>query len=279
MKEAYKGSDIVRWLVIVADFIILNFVLFLAINWDKISVPIVFFHASKICYFVANVSLFLGELLFASIIHIRKIRFIQVLGRTFKLIFATILIFNLTMSYLLKGGYDLIKFSIYFAAATYICLILSRYAELNILKYYRSRGRNIKTVLFIGNDPAVIEMYNTLMEDPSAGYRVHGYYANEPIANAPKEFKWLGDMEHLNKVMAESINNTINGIPNNIEEVFCCLSHDFSNEIVRIMQFCDKNVIHFIICHANSENIACTWIHNSILGKVYLPIAVSLWRN
>ena len=52
-------------------------------------------------------------------------------------------------------------------------------------------------------------------------------------------------MEHLNKVMAESINNTINGIPNNIEEVFCCLSHDFSNEIVRIMQFCDKNVIHF----------------------------------
>ena len=83
------------------------------------------------------------------------------------------------------------------------------------------------------------------MEDPSAGYRVHGYYANEPIANAPKEFKWLGDMQHLNKVMAESINNTINGIPSNIEELFCCLSHDYSNEIVRIMQFCDKNVIHF----------------------------------
>lgn len=245
MKEAYKGSDLVRWLVIVADFIILNFVLFLAINWDKISVPIVFFHASKICYFVANVSLFLGELLFASIIHVRKVRFIQVLGRTFKLIFATILIFNITMSYLLKGGYDLIKFSIYFAVATYICLILSRYIELSILKYNRLRGRNIKIVLFIGNDPAVIEMYNTLMEDPSAGYRVHGYYANEPIANAPKEFKWLGDMQHLHKVMAESINNTINGIPSNIEELFCCLSHDYSNEIVRIMQFCDKNVIHF----------------------------------
>lgn len=51
MKEAYKGSDLVRWLVIVADFTVLNFVLFLAINWDKISVPIVFFHASKICFF------------------------------------------------------------------------------------------------------------------------------------------------------------------------------------------------------------------------------------
>ena len=71
MKEVYKSSDLVRRLVIVADFIILNFVLFLAINWDKISVPIVFFHASKICYFVANVSLFLWVLLFEPIIHIR----------------------------------------------------------------------------------------------------------------------------------------------------------------------------------------------------------------
>jgi putative colanic acid biosysnthesis UDP-glucose lipid carrier transferase len=65
------------------------------------------------------------------------------------------------------------------------------------------------------------------------------------VDNGREEFKWLGDMQHLNKVMAESINNTINGIPSNIEELFCCLSHDYSNEIVRIMQFCDKNVIHF----------------------------------
>ena len=245
MKEAYRGSDLVRWMVIVADFIILNIVLFIAIDWDKISVPIVFYHATKLCYFVANVSLFIGELLFSSIIHIRRVKIMQVTGRTFKLILTTMICFNLTMAYLLKGGYDLIKFSIFFAAATYICLILSRILELNVLKYFRSRGRNIKTVLFIGNDPAVLEMYNTLMEDSSAGYRVHGYYADEKITDAPKELKWLGNLHRLNEVMSESINNTINGIPSNIEEVFCCLSHDLSKEIVRVMQFCDKNVIHF----------------------------------
>lgn len=245
MKEAYRGSDLVRWMVIVADFIILNIVLFIAIDWDKISVPIVFYHATKLCYFVANVSLFIGELLFSSIIHIRRVKIMQVTGRTFKLILTTMICFNLTMAYLLKGGYDLIKFSIFFAAATYICLIFSRILELNVLKYFRSRGRNIKTVLFIGNDPAVLEMYNTLMEDSSAGYRVHGYYADEKITDAPKELKWLGNLHRLNEVMSESINNTINGIPSNIEEVFCCLSHDLSKEIVRVMQFCDKNVIHF----------------------------------
>lgn len=245
MKEAYRGSDLVRWMVIVADFIILNIVLFIAIDWDKISVPIVFYHATKLCYFVANVSLFIGELLFSSIIHIRRVKIMQVTGRTFKLILTTMICFNLTMAYLLKGGYDLIKFSIFFASATYICLIFSRILELNVLKYFRSRGRNIKTVLFIGNDPAVLEMYNTLMEDSSAGYRVHGYYADEKLTDAPKELKWLGNLHRLNEVMSESINNTINGIPSNIEEVFCCLSHDLSKEIVRVMQFCDKNVIHF----------------------------------
>ncbi len=245
MKEAYRGSDLVRWMVIVADFIILNIVLFIAIDWDKISVPIVFYHATKLCYFVANVSLFIGELLFSSIIHIRRVKIMQVTGRTFKLILTTMICFNLTMAYLLKGGYDLIKFSIFFATATYICLIFSRILELNVLKYFRSRGRNIKTVLFIGNDPAVLEMYNTLMEDSSAGYRVHGYYADEKLTDAPKELKWLGNLHRLNEVMSESINNTINGIPSNIEEVFCCLSHDLSKEIVRVMQFCDKNVIHF----------------------------------
>ena len=98
MKEAYRGSDLVRWMVIVADFIILNIVLFIAIDWDKISVPIVFYHATKLCYFVANVSLFIGELLFSSIIHIRRVKIMQVTGRTFKLILTTMICFNLTMA-------------------------------------------------------------------------------------------------------------------------------------------------------------------------------------
>ena len=40
------------------------------------------------------------------------------------------------------------------------------------------------------------------------------------------------------------MNDTINGAPSNIDEAFCCLSHK-SPEIINIMHFCDKNVIHF----------------------------------
>lgn len=245
MKEAYRGSELVRWMVTVADFIIFNAILFLAIDWGIIPVPGTLYHSTKLTFFDANVSLFIGETFFSSIIHIRKVKITQVFGRTFKLLLTTMICFYLTMSYLSKGGYDLIRFCVYLAIATYILIILSRIAELNILKYFRSKGRNNKIVMFIGNDPAVIEMYEIMMEDSSAGYKVHGYYAEDEIENAPKDLKFLGDIKKLDNVMDSTINNTINGMPSNIAEVFCCLSHDYSKEIVRIMQFCDKNVIHF----------------------------------
>lgn len=245
MKEAYKGSDLVRWMVICADFVILNLTLYTALNWDFIPVPRIFYIATKISVFVANACLFIGESCFSTIIHIRKVKIIQTFGRTFKLLLTTIILFNLTMSYLFKCGYDFLRFTVYLALVLYLLLIISRVIELKLLKYFRSKGRNSKTVMFVGNDPAIMEMYQAVMEDSSAGYRVHGYYAKEPIKDAPEELKYLGDMDKLNEVMDSKLNNAINGIPNEVMEAFCCLSHAESDEIVKIMQYCDKNVIRF----------------------------------
>ena len=64
------------------------------------------------------------------------------------------------------------SFSIIFGITFYLSLIISRLCELKLLKYFRSKGRNSRTVVFVGNDPAVSEMYKTMTEDPSAGYIV-----------------------------------------------------------------------------------------------------------
>ncbi len=245
MKEVYRGSSLIRWMVIVADFTIFNLILYLAIVWDAIPVPDEIYQTIKITFFVLNVSLFIGESFFSSIIHIRKVKLYHVFGRTFKLTLTTVIFFNLTMFYLSKSGYELMKFTVYYSLVAYALLLLSRVMELEVLKFFRSRGRNSKTVMFIGDDPAIMEMYNAMMEDPSAGYRVFGYYADDKIANAPESLKYLGDMDKLNEIMTTSLNNAINGIPNNVTEVFCCLSHTRSKEIVKVMQYCDKNVIHF----------------------------------
>lgn len=136
-------------------------------------------------------------------------------------------------------------FSLLFLGSFYVILVFSRALELEVLKYFRTKGYNSRTAIFVGNDPAVLDMYNTLVEDPSAGYRVNGYFADADIVGAPKEFVRLGNLTELNEIVDSSINNTIHGAPANMHEMFCCLSHNQSKEVIRLMQYCDKNVIHF----------------------------------
>ncbi len=84
-----------------------------------------------------------------------------------------------------------------------------------------------------------------MTEVPSAGYIVMGYYADEDIVGAPEGLKKLGRIKDLDRLLSSTINDTINGTPKPMDELFCCLSRKQSDEIVKIMRFCDKNVVHF----------------------------------
>ena len=244
MSANYRGNNLVRRTVVFADIVILNLVLLAYMEFGKELVPEYFDKATKITFFVANVALFVAEYFHSTIIHIRRIGFIMVMKRTFYLAATTTLCLFLFLRMLDETG-KMFSFSLIFGTTFYVVLILTRVLELNILRYYRTKGYNSRSVLFVGNDPAIVEMYNIMTEDPSAGYNVLGYYADEDILKAPKGLTRKGDMNSLNKMLADSMNNTINGEPNKIQEIFCCLSHDESEEIVKIMHFCNKNVIHF----------------------------------
>ena len=240
----YRGNVLVRRLVTCMDFVILNVLLFAYTKYCAEFVPDYFDEATKITAFVANAALLLSEYYYSTIIHVRKIGFLQVLKRTLCLAASTTFWFFVFVRLLSHGG-QMFSFAFIFGISFYFLLVISRLCELSLLKYYRSKGRNSRTVVFVGNDPAVGEMYRTMTEDPSAGYIVKGYYADADMAKAPEGLKRIGTMQDLNNNMSSTINNTIYGTPNAIDEVFCCLSHTESDQIVKIMQFCDKNVVHF----------------------------------
>ena len=242
INKNYKGNEPIKSLVMCTDFIILNIVLLAYAKYGPEFTPDYFDSATKITFFVANAALFLGEYFYSTIIHVRKISFLQVLKRTLCLAGTTTLSFFIFVRLLSHD--DKMFFYIIFGITYYLSLIISRLLELNILKYFRSKGLNSRTVIFVGNDPAVSEMYKMMTEDPSAGYVVKGYYADEDITKAPKGLKRIGTMKQLQELISSTMNDTINGAPSNIDEVFCCLSHK-SPEIINIMHFCDKNVIHF----------------------------------
>ena len=244
INNTYRGNLLVRRLVMCTDFVLLNCLLLLFTKFEAQMIPDYFDHATKITFFVANVALFLSEYNYSTIIHIRKISFLQVLKRTFWLSAFTTFWFFVFVR-LLSHGDKMFSFGIIFGVSFYLLLILSRLIELQILKYFRANGLNSRTAVFVGNDPAVAEMYNIMTEDPSAGYVVKGYYADEDMKKAPEGLKRLGSMKDLNGIITSTLNDTIYGTPNMIDEVFCCLSHKDSEEIVKIIRFCDKNVVHF----------------------------------
>ena len=242
--ERNKGNILVKRIVIVVDFAILNLVLLAYILLTPDISPAAFDLSTKMTFFAANASMFIAESMYSTIIHIRRVSFMQVCKRAFCLSGLASILFFLSIRLLINYG-GLFYFSLLFLGSFYVILVISRALELVVLKYFRTKGYNSRTAIFVGNDPAVLDMYNTLAEDPSSGYRVNGYFADADIVGAPKEFVRLGTLTELNEIVDCSINNTIHGAPTNMHEMFCCLSHDQSKEVIRLMQYCDKNVIHF----------------------------------
>lgn len=82
-KNIYKGNILIRRLVVLVDFIILNCLLLGFINIEFIHVPDYLDQKTKITFFIANVALAIGEYNYSTIIHVRRIGLQQVLKRTF----------------------------------------------------------------------------------------------------------------------------------------------------------------------------------------------------
>ena len=230
--------------MVLVDFIILNSLLLGFINFESQYIPDYLDLRTKITFFIANVALAIGEYNYSTLIHIRRIGFQQVLKRTLFLVLCTTVCFMIFLKFFSHGG-EIFAFGFYFGIPFYLALIISRIIELKVLKHHRAKGRNCRTVIFVGSDPAVREMYITMTEDPSAGYIVKGYYADDVIAGAPQELKKLGTMQDLDKILESKMNDTINGSCYGLDEIFCSLSHQELDQIVKIMRFCDKNVVHF----------------------------------
>ena len=85
-KNIYNGNVLIRRLVIIADFFILNCLLLGLVHIDFLHVPAYLDLKTKITFFIANVALAIGEYNYSTIIHIRRIGFQQVLKRTLLLV-------------------------------------------------------------------------------------------------------------------------------------------------------------------------------------------------
>ena len=256
MRQHSNGNDIIRVAVIVGDFILLSLLIIASYYYlPQDLLPNYFETSIKVVLLVANFSMLIAQYFFHTIIHYRRIHLSVIFLRVLKLTFTQAITMFLALRLISDGG-GLFRFMLLFTPTLYIVLLVVRLAERYCLKFYRKRGGNTRSVVFVGSDPANLMLYKDLMSDSTTGYIVKGYFSNDVIENCPEEFKKLGSISDLNQIIeSDNHNNKENNVVstgNNksfrldlIDEFFCCLSHDNAEEIISIMRFCDNNIIHF----------------------------------
>lgn len=265
-KKYSTGNGLIKAGVILADFIIMNLLLYWASRYlyvVHIKYPPYFAAQPKATFLMANFSMIVGQFLISSLIHHRRTSFEEVFVSVMKLCVLQVSLMFISLRILGESG-GMFQFMGLFLMAEFTLILFSRLIEILFIKFFRQSGRNTRSVVFVGNDPALLMLYRNLISDSSTGYKIAGYFADQDMENCPKAIVKLGNINDLNKLISQSANDR-NDVDNNqgnhskwditsIDELFCCLSHDEHEEIVKLMKFCDKNIVHFFYVPRMSGN-------------------------
>ncbi|UKK74826.1 undecaprenyl-phosphate glucose phosphotransferase [Segatella bryantii] len=242
IKKESEENEYVRFSVLLGDFFILNVLFLFTVIFCNSWIPHYFLFATKITFVVMNFSMFIAEFFYKSIIQRRLIKYSEVFLNVSRLVGLQMVLFCFIIK-LLSWEVGYFSFYMSFTVTLFILIILSRAAEHRFLSYLRSIGRNTRSVLFVGHDKSLLNLYNDFSSTISSGYRIKGYYADKEMEGAPDKLKYLGSIDDLNKKLDKWDSDPLHEL--NIDELYCSISHNDSEEINRIARSCDKNVVRF----------------------------------
>lgn len=241
-KRTYGGSEYVKAAVLLADFLLLN-LLFAVLLWlDNDLVPRYFSDNTKITVLLMNFTMVIAEYYYHTIIQKRLVGYMEIARNCLKLVLTQSVMMYVALRFM-DSYTGFFRYMLIFTGAFYAVMVVSRIVERWALKKLREHGRNSQTVLFVGHDPALVQLYNSLTQSASVGYRVLGYYSDQEIKDGPKALKRLGNIEDLNAKLDKWDEDPTAKI--GVHEIFCSLPHDEANLVRRIIRSCDKSVIRF----------------------------------
>ena len=249
-----KGN-MVKGLIILADFLLLNVILLAAVKWNPLMED---WNMTQIRAFsiFTNLGLLISQYYNSTIIHYRKVNAADMLQRIIRLSVTMVLVAYLLMKLMnqhFPAGYSLVGIGSIFLLID----LIARLFERMIVKHYRFTGRNTRFVTFIGNDTELRNIYHALNDDASKGYKVLGYYADEELAQQErKDGRTVGICLARLGTLQEFMDNLER--PERLkvgDELYVCLSRAERETIRRISQFCDQNVIRFYFVPMSVETL------------------------
>ena len=170
MRNNDQTNNLIKWGIILGDFVILNVLLTAFTKWH----PTVGGWQQgrvEVFWLVCNLTLFVSEWRFYTVIHRRLVSAGDILKRIVGLT-----AFHVVLSYLLLKIIDYAmpvgKVLFLLDTVLVIVLVLVRYFERSMVNRYRKSGGNYRTVTLVGSDLELVNVYEKLLMDPTRGYRV-----------------------------------------------------------------------------------------------------------
>ena len=275
MNSNSQTNSLMMYLIIGVDFMLINILLLLLTDyhpWFDTWSP------SKVRTLILlnNLALLISEYFNPPVIHRRVISVGDILNRILRLVLVQSFLaffFMKSLSLSFVGG----RFQSIFCLLYFISILILRSLERIVIKKYRKVGGNSRSVLFIGADSELLNVYHRLQDDASMGYRIMGYYADEEMTDVPEdvELKRLGTLQEFLKEMDGKEEQFV------CDEMYVCLSRRDKDTVRRLSHFCDQHVIRFYFVPVSVETLGIN-LKRELLDdmEVYttyeIPLAVPL---
>jgi len=235
IREKNNSDNILKWLILIGEIAVLDLALFTQMyiykGADFLQLP----HAKRLTLLMSIVY-FLCDISGTTKIHLRFVKGEELMKSSLWSLGIFTLV-SVTVLWALRWPLLTWDYAIPFYAFIWIFFFGSRYILRQIIKKYRTNGRNTRSVVFVGNINIASGLYQSLIQNVSLGYRVLGYFADEPKTNVTQE-GYLGKPEKIIDYLME------NG--NNIDMLFCMLPSSDNELINRIIQECDQGIIRYM---------------------------------
>lgn len=183
-----------------------------------------------LCYTVAN--------LYAGVaVHQRFVTGDQILRRLLHH-FALFMLLSLTVLWVFRWPLFAPQFMVPFYGGGFTVILLFRMTVRKLLKRYRSMGRNTNFAVFVGKIDHITELFSRMVTDPTTGYRVHGYFADErsPLAEQ-YGVPWLG--------VPSDFATGVESLHVKVDQVYCTLSSTRREELMNVIAYCESHLIRF----------------------------------
>ncbi|MDR0891236.1 MAG: undecaprenyl-phosphate glucose phosphotransferase [Mediterranea sp.] len=143
---------------------------------------------------------------------------------------------------------------------TFILLIvIYRLGVRRVVTKYRNSKKHIKHVVLLGGNQNIQELYECIVGNPMSGYQVVGYFDDSLYAGYPPSLPYLGK--------PSEVVGYLQAHPKEIDDLFCNLPSVRSNEIMKVINYCENHLVRFYSV-PNVRNYLKRRMHFEILENV-----------